>query len=216
MPEAPAAIAVLSTTRMSSPDPRPLAFSICARWKAVLRPWMPAPITAYLVLCGIAMRDRPRLIPAIRPAADSASSEFVVDLRARYQGIVADRLQTNLCPIGRIERSNSRQEGGSRLDRASQQDRTRRSVLDASPAGRGVGAIFAHLGAPSRPAPTAKATSCRRSAQLAVDLPRRAQHRAPRARSAGAGRDWFRAGLEAARSSPRRTPEAPAPATSPT
>src|SRR4029079_1998842 len=55
IPEAPAATAVLSTTRMSAPEPLPAAFKLCARWKAVLSAWMPAPMMAYFVPLGTAI-----------------------------------------------------------------------------------------------------------------------------------------------------------------
>ena len=48
MPEAPAAIAVLSMTRMSLPPPLPWASSLAARCQAVERPWIPAPMIEVL------------------------------------------------------------------------------------------------------------------------------------------------------------------------
>src|SRR5579859_7469669 len=52
MPEAPAPIPRLSTTRMSSPLPRPRARSSRARCQAVESPWMPAPTIRYRVCVG--------------------------------------------------------------------------------------------------------------------------------------------------------------------
>src|SRR5262250_644677 len=57
MPEAPAAIAVLSITRTSWPPPSPRRRRFSARCQAVLRPWMPAPMTTYLTCDGRAMAE---------------------------------------------------------------------------------------------------------------------------------------------------------------
>src|SRR5260221_7376304 len=57
MPEAPAAIAALSSTRTSWPPPRPRRRRFSARCQAVLRPWMPAPMTTYLTCDGRAMAE---------------------------------------------------------------------------------------------------------------------------------------------------------------
>src|SRR5919106_4495002 len=55
MPEAPAAMPVLSTTRTSAPLPRPFALSASARWYALLKPCTPAPITKYFTPVGSAI-----------------------------------------------------------------------------------------------------------------------------------------------------------------
>src|SRR5919106_350109 len=64
MPEAPAAMPVLSTTRTSAPLPRPFALSASARWYALLRPCTPAPITTYFTPLGSAIR-----CPCFAPSA---------------------------------------------------------------------------------------------------------------------------------------------------
>src|SRR4029078_5967732 len=76
IPEAPAATAVLSTTRMSAPEPLPAAFKLCARWKAVLSLWMPAPMMAYFVALGTA-------IPTLLHSTCWSNAVFPLDLEAQ-------------------------------------------------------------------------------------------------------------------------------------
>ena len=51
MPEAPAPTRFLSSTTTSEPE-RPWPSSSSARWYAVERPWMPAPMTTYVADSG--------------------------------------------------------------------------------------------------------------------------------------------------------------------
>src|SRR5689334_10445627 len=52
MPEAPAPIPDLSRTMTSRPAPRPELRNIALKCQAVLRPWMPAPMTTYFACEG--------------------------------------------------------------------------------------------------------------------------------------------------------------------
>src|SRR5512134_3174935 len=80
---------VLSSTRTSAPDPRPLASSSFARCQDVERPWTPAPITTTFALVG---NDTALLLPL----ADGADAE---------QGPVGGRHRRPLraAPIGLVD-----------------------------------------------------------------------------------------------------------------
>src|ERR1700730_1262275 len=97
IPDAPAAMRVLSSTSTSRPLPRPLSRNAFARCQAVLRPWMPAPTTRYFVRVGKAMLVIPRgdwrhrLGPGAGWGGDLTGRPMVAHS--------SNRFQTNLNPI---------------------------------------------------------------------------------------------------------------------
>src|SRR5215471_15771117 len=96
MPEAPAAMPVLSMTRMSLPLPLPLRRRFSARCQAELRPWMPAPMTTYFAWVGKAMKGSPQSVLVAGPRA-FLTPELWLDATTKHSDHKPSRFQTNFC-----------------------------------------------------------------------------------------------------------------------
>ena len=186
--------------RCPRPSRGPLASSICARWKAVLRPWMPAPITAYFALCGMSM-SRP---PSPRTPNPTSTAEPGGD---RVQIAVAlDALSGHSCrPIANQFHPIGPSRGSSRSERR-QRGRSRggRRMAEAGGA-RQAGPWRRRDHRASQARHRDRRLRRRRSAAAGAaarrEFPGGAQHRAPGARPARERPGWSRAGSAAAPSS---------------